>query len=404
MIDAHGHALHATVSPAAGRTRIAVSILVSHPIQYFVPVYRALAGIEDVDLRVVYRTRTGLDGYADAGFGRTVRWDVPLLDGYRSTFLSGKTTDHGFEPAIVGELARHRPDVLVLHGYGRPTNLVALAAARLLGVRVLMRGDTRASARHVGSAKRAIKRGLFGLLDGCIAIGAANRDYYRSLGVPEARIFFAPMAVDNDAFALRARDPVARRVARSELGIEEAATVVLFAGKLTRQKRVDDLLLAFLRVRAESGAILAIVGSGPEEGALRKLADGAEGRVRFLGFRNQSELPQLYAAADLFVLPSSDEAWGLVLNEAMAAGLPVVASDGVGAAPDLVTNKDTGCVYPCGDIDRLAEALDRLIGAPYERERMGRNAARLIERWSVQASARGIAEAVRSVSGDRWRA
>lgn len=391
-------------SATAPRVRIAVSVLVSHPIQYFVPVFRALAHVDDLDLRVVYRTRIGVDGYVDAGFNQAIRWDVPLLDGYRSTFLSDRVSDRGFEPAVFAELLRRRPDVLVMHGYARSTHLVALVLARLLGIRVLMRGDTRASPRHASRAKQALKRALFMLVDGCVAIGSANRDFYRSLGVAPERIFFAPMAIDNDAFALRRRDASARRDGRIELGIDARTPVLLYVGKLTRQKRIDDLLHAMARLRQESGALLLVAGSGPEEASLRELAARAAGRVRFLGFRNQSELPRLYAIADVLVLPAHDEAWGLVINEAMAAGLPVIVSDDVGAVPDLVAGKDTGLVYPCGDIERLLEAIGRLVDSPAERERMGHNAARLIEGWSVEASAHGIAKAVRALARERWPA
>lgn len=396
----------ATPSEAdAGQRRIAVTVLLSHPIQYFVPVYRRLAAADDLDVRVVYRTRVGVDGYTDAGFGRVVRWDIPLLDGYPFTFLSDKTRESGFEASLIGELIRHRPDVLVLHGYGRATNLVALAVAKMLGARVLMRGDTRGSAHRPRSAVRAaIKRTLFRLVDGCIAIGSDNRDYYRTLGVAERRISFSPMSVDNDAFALRARDRDIRADERRALGVGDATTLVLYAGKLTRQKRIGDLIEAFRRVRHDTDAVLVIAGSGPDESRLRELASGMRDRVRFLGFRNQTELPRVYAAADLFVLPSGDESWGLVVNEAMAAGLAVIVSDDIGAAPDLVDGKDTGIVYPCGDVDRLAEALERLLAAPAERERMGRNAAKLIERWSIDASAHGIADAVRAIARERRRA
>jgi glycosyltransferase involved in cell wall biosynthesis len=379
--------------------RTKLTVLVSHPIQYFVPVYRALARVADLDFSVLYRTRVGLDGYLDSGFGRTVQWDIPLLGGYPSTFLSAKTMVRGLEWSVVAHLLKHRPDVLVLHGYNHATNLLALVVAKLLGARVLMRGDTRVSAQHKASGWKArFKRLLFRLVDGCISIGTQNHLYYSTLGVPDHRTFFAPMCVDNRAFFLGGARSSVRCEQRALLNIPPDARVVLFASKLTERKRAGDLLQAFASLGGTfNDAVLLVVGSGAEEAALRSSAEALGSRVRFLGFRNQSELPQLYAASDVFVLPSVGEPWGLVVNEAMAAGLPVIVSDDVGAAPDLVEGKDTGLVFPVGDIDRLTRALEYLLDSSEARERMGRNASMLIDRWSVSASADGIAHAARAV-------
>lgn len=385
--------------------RIKFIVLVSHPIQYFAPVYRALAQHMDLDFTVLYRTRVGLDSYFDPGFGQTIQWDIPLLDGYRSEFLSSKSHLDGIEWSIIPKLLQHRPDVLLLHGYNQATNLLALLVAKLIGTRVLIRGDTRLSAHHGKSAwKKQFKQWLFRGIDGCVSIGSLNRNYYEWLGMPSERIYFAPFCIDNDAFDLGASRSMMREKFRRELGIELAARVIVFASKLTVRKRVMDLISAMAGIcKSHSDVILIVAGSGSEETALLESAAIKTGWLRFVGFKNQSELPVLFAASDLFVLPSSDEPWGLVVNEAMAAGLPVIVSDDVGAAPDLVEGKDTGLIFPVGDIRRLADALEYLLDSPEALERMGRNARAIIKEWSVSASAEGIARAVHSVVGCRAR-
>lgn len=379
-----------------------LGILVSHPIQYFVPVYRELARQSEIDLTVIYRTRVGIDAYHDPGFGQTVQWDIPLLDGYRSRFLSDKTSLTGFEPAVVKELIRQRFDVLMVHGYNSPTHLLAIAAAKLVGTRVLIRGDTRLQKHHLAAPfwKRLFKRMLFKTFDGFLAIGSLNREYYLTFGACPDRVFFAPFCVDNAVFALDSemRKEERRRV-RKMAGLPENCLVILSASKLIAVKRLQDLIHAFQSICERfPNTWLMIVGAGPLKDSLRAEVHNLElSRVRFLGFQNQSLLPSFYAASDIFAFPSSGDQWGLALNEVMAAGLPVIVSDEVGAAPDLVKGKGTGIVYRCGDVQALASSIAQLIESPDLRKKMSANARALISAWDVHACVEGIAHAANAV-------
>lgn len=375
--------------------RTSLMVLVSHPIQYFVPIYRALAQREDLDFSVLFRTRVGIDSYYDDGFGRTIRWDIPLLDGYRSRFLSSKLHTGGVEWSVVRELIKSRPNVLLLHGYSHVTNLLALIVARLLGSRVLMRGDTRTSVCHEKSVlKPWLKRLLFRLVDGFVSIGKENQKYYEGLGVPGNKIHFSPFSVDNAKFDLGASRMSIRREQRKQMDIPFGAKVVLFASKLVARKRAIDLLEAMEVIGAsDKDAILLIAGSGPLEENLRSSAGKMGARIRFVGFKNQTEMPALLAASDVFVLPSEAEPWGLIVNEAMAARLPVIVSDDVGAGPDLVEGKGTGLVYPVGNVVRLVEALESMLASDADRRRMAQRSFEVIQDWDVPVSAEGIARA-----------
>lgn len=382
-----------------------MGVLVSHPIQYFVPAYHELARTPGIALTVLFRARVGVDAYHDPGFGQTVQWDIPLLDGYAHQFLSRKTSLQGVEWSVVTALLHKRFDVLLVHGYNSLTNLLAIFVAKLTGTKILMRGDTRLEAHHKRIGLKALfKRMVFRCCDGFVAIGSLNREYYLQYGVPPERVFFAPFSVRNEQFAAspelreQHRDSI-----RAELGFESDSLIVLIAAKLIRLKRVDDLIRAFEKLADRfPKAFLVVAGSGDEEAKLRSLADESLGqRVRFIGFQNQSQLPALYAASDVFVLPGDSESWGLVINEAMAAGVPVVVSDEIGAAPDLVQGQETGFVFQLGNLDELANAISKLLAEPALRERLSANAVRLIRRWDVDECAAGIVNAALVVAGKK---
>lgn len=390
------------MSNAAG-SKLRLGVLVSHPIQYFAPLFREMAVSPEIDLTVIYRTRVGVDAYYDPGFGETVHWDIPLLDGYRYEFLSRKNSLRGFEPKIVGVLLRNRFDVLLVHGYNSVTNLLATAVAKLLGTKLLLRGDTRLQPHHMAAstAKRRFKRWLLNVFDGCVAIGSLNKAYYHTFGVPVDRLYFAPFSVDNAAFSLGPEEAAGRRAEmRESLSIPDQAVVVLYASKLTARKRPQDLLTAFGELSREfPDAWLVMAGSGEEMPRLSALAcEHRLERVRFIGFQNQRTLPGLYAASDLFVLPSQDEPWGLVVNEAMAAGLPVIVADGVGAMSDLIQGQGTGAVYPCGDVEALVKVLSAFVGSENRRRQMSEKARSFIRDWDVNISAAALIEAALAVA------
>ena len=389
------------MSSAAGR-KLKLGVLVSHPIQYFAPLFREMARQPEIDLTVLYRTRVGVDAYYDAGFGESVQWDIPLLDGYRHEFLSRKKSLRGFEPKIVGVLLRERFDVLLVHGYNSVTNLLALAVGKLLGAKLLLRGDTRLQPHHMAApaAMWWVKRWLISVFDGCVAIGSLNRAYYLALGAPEDRLYFAPFSVDNAAFSLGPEE-AAERCAdiRKLIAIPDQAVVVLYASKLIVRKRPQDLLTAFGVLSREFPDVwLVMAGSGEEMPRLRALvcAHRLE-RVRFIGFQNQQALPGLYAASDLFVVPSQEEPWGLVVNEVMAAGLPVIVTDEVGAAPDLIQGQGTGVVYPCGDVEALVKALTSFVGSAELRRQASEKARKLIRNWNVDICATAVIDAALAV-------
>ena len=322
-----------------------------------------------------------------------------MLAGYRSVFLgeAARTREPGgfwslVAPQVWNELRSGRYDVVWLHGHNYAANLIALMAAKTAGLPVMMRGET-----HLGLPCRGIKSmlrrplmgALYRLCDRLLAIGSANAAFYRAMGVPDHKIFLVPYSVDNDRFVKSAKLTDEQRTeVRKRYNVPTDRPSVLYAAKFTPRKRPGDLLKAARRLKSETDRPFTVVmaGSGELEPELRTFcADHALDNVVFTGFVNQSELPALYAASDVFVLPSEHEPWGLAVNEAMCAGLPVVVSREVGCVADLVRDGVNGYTPAAGDIDGLARALRRLIEDEGLRQRQGQASLARIQQWGYRA-------------------
>jgi glycosyltransferase involved in cell wall biosynthesis len=393
--------------PEDGRRRFRLAAVTSHPVQYQAPLFRRLAAHPEIDLTVFYGERWGLDTCFDPEFGVHLRWDVPLTEGYAARFLRNRGWGSGFfrvaNPGIVAALATGRFDAVLVHSYAHATALLGYLGAALRRVPVLLRTESellRPRPFRVRLARRLLLAPLLRSTAAVLAIGSANRDFHLHHGVSRDRMFWTPYGVDNDFFATFGRERARHRgEVRSEIGLPAETPVVLFAGKLVPRKRPADVIDAIARLAARPKACVVFVGDGGLRRALEARARAASVEARFVGFRNQSEIGRYYAAADVFVLPSEFETWGLVLNEAMACGLPVVASTGAGAARDLVVEGRNGFTFHAGDVGSLSRTLAQLLHDAALRERAGRASLEIIDRWSIERSVEGIGRALAYVTG-----
>jgi glycosyltransferase involved in cell wall biosynthesis len=391
---------------AIGRTRVAV--LNSHPIQYFAPLYAYLNAAPDLELTALYLSDFSIRGGRDVGFGQEVKWDLDLLAGYRSVFLgdAARTREpRGFwsliAPQLWKELRSGRYDVLWMHGHSYAANHLALMAAKSAGLPVMMRADTHLGL-HRSGFKSMLRRPVMGAFyrwcDRLLAVGSANAAYYRAMGVPDEKIFIMPYSVDNDRFVRSANITDQQRdEIRKRYNVPGDRPAVLFAAKFTQQKRPFDLLEAAqrLKVRMHRPFSVVMAGCGELEKELRAFcAEHALDNVVFTDFINQSELPGLYAASDVFVLPAENEAWGLAVNEAMCASLPVVVSREIGCVADLVRDGVNGYTPEAGDVAGLADVLQRLIEDEGLRRQQGRESLARIQQWSYQQCLEGIRSAL----------
>jgi glycosyltransferase involved in cell wall biosynthesis len=386
-----------------------IAYLTSHPIQYQAPLFRALAAHPDVTFRAYFASRLGLSGEVDAGFGTSVKWDLPLLDGYEHEFLWSpiKTSSTGSFLGLINPDAPLRikafdPDVVIVHGYSHFTTVWMDVVGSLLGLPILVRGDTHLLASRPTwkkTLKAVLLRTLARTWRGALAVGTLNAEYWRAYGVPADRIFMAPYAIDNERFmAAEGAATETASVWRAEFGIPTGAPVVGFVGKLMELKAPQVLIEAFARAGVDD-AHLVLTGAGPLEKRLKTLVAEMrlEARVHFRGFVNQLEIPAAYAIADVVALPSRLEAWGLAVNEAMCLSRPVIVSDQVGCAPDLVSPA-TGWVFPVDNVGALAACIR---DAFHDRDRlraMGTAARNLISNRGLTACVDAIVSATRVIA------
>lgn len=346
-----------------------LAILASHPIQYHAPLFRALADL--VEIKVFFAHLASKGDQSQAGFGVEFDWDVDLLSGFNHEFLnnlSAKPSTSRFfgcnTPDIAEKLDRWQPDVLLVMGWNLKTYWQGVWAAKSRGIPVMVRGDSHMKTPR-NRFKRFVKSLVYPILlrtfDVALYVGEYSRQYWEYYSYPEARMIFAPHCVDNEWFAARAT-PTARRDFRSQNRIGYNETVLLYVGKLLPLKRVVDIVNAAAVCKQRGHDVsVAIVGAGITIGNVKAVASATGVRLIELGFCNQSELPAIYAGSDVLVLASDSETWGLVANEALACGTPIIVSESCGCGPDLAADDRTGCIYPTGDIELLAEAIERRI-------------------------------------------
>jgi glycosyltransferase involved in cell wall biosynthesis len=378
-------------------------IFVTHPVQYHVPLWRGLAAHPALDVKVFYFSDHSVRGGLDPGFGVPVSWDVDMLSGYAHEFL---TRDADLQqpgsvriPDARALLARERPDWVLFGGYMFGFERQLAAWSRRSGARVLLRAefsDSSYGGRSAwkGIARDASLRAFYTRVDRFCYPGRSALTHLFRLGVPESRCFFSPYSVDDNLIA-RAKAQISRAAARAGLGLPADCHGLLFSGKLIARKAPLQLLDALERVPGRAKLALIVLGDGELRGELEPRARALLGeRLIMPGFVNQSQLGAYFRAADALILPSVQETWGLVVNEAMHYGLPVLVSEGVGCHLDLVQEGVTGYVHRVADAAQMAEHIARLLLEPARAQRMGREAERLVARYGMARSLRGVLRAL----------
>ena len=404
------------IVPPAPATRTArpirLTVVLTHPIQYFAPWFRHISVASPlIDLTVLYAS-SPTPAQQGVGFGQPFVWDVPLTEGYRHRIVRPAQPDDRFGsdryrgldvPEMVEAVRESRPDVVLTPGWNSITLVRVLRACRRMGVPVLYRGDTYLQSGPSGWMRapwHVRTRWRLRRFDGFLSVGRRSEAFLRYFGLPPGRIFSAPHCVDNAFFAEAGaawQAPDRREAVRREYGFDRETFVVLFAGKFETKKRPLDAIRAVGRLGA--GAGLLMVGGGPLEEACRREAAALGVRVSWPGFLNQPAMARAYAAADCLALPSDwGETWGLVVNEAMATGLPCVVSNRVGCGPDLVEPEVTGGTFPCGDLDAFAGELARVRARQADGHDFAAACRARVARSSVEQATAGLERACRAVT------
>jgi glycosyltransferase involved in cell wall biosynthesis len=393
--------------PSTESRRRRLLIINSHVIQYSSPNFRQLALDSRIDLLVAYCSMQGAESGIDPEFGVKVSWDQPLLEGYPWKSVPNRALQPGlgrffglWNPGLWELIRTGHFDAVLLTGYFYASAWIAIAAAKWFGVPILFVTDShglpswRARSTWKLHFKKWLVQRIFSLARVVLVSSTGGVEYVKSLGFPAKRIVLVPSAVDNEWWSEQAAN-ADRDAVRAAWNIPSNGSVALFCAKLQPWKGPGDLLEAFARANV-SGSYVVFAGDGPErfnlEISAREL--GISDRVRFLGFLNQSQLAAVYCAADLFVLPSLFEPFGLVVNEAMLCGLPVAVSDRVGARFDLVRADENGYVFRAGDVEALAAILRDILPDAEKRARLGAAAIRHMKTWSPREYAESMVLAV----------
>jgi glycosyltransferase involved in cell wall biosynthesis len=381
-----------------------LAYFVSHPIQYQAPLLRLISDDPNIDLTVFFYSSFSLNAYQDEGFGQVIKWDVPLTEGYRYQFLKcwGPSQRESWlkQPVaidIYNQLKHGKFDAVWVHGWSALCGLQAIMVCKRLGIPVLLRGESNGLTKELNLIKRMSKQvflnWLFQKVDAFLYIGSLNKQFYQKYGINEKRLFLVPYAVDNDFFqkqALLANS--SREILRKSLNLDPRRQIILYAAKLIDVKCPYDLLMAYCSLSIDKfqglKPYLLFVGDGVLREELETIANKmCCNSIKFLGFRNQSEMPAMYDLCDVFVLPSRFEPWGLAINEAMNAGKAVVVSDAVGCALNLVEDKKNGRIFPVGNVTALQESL---IWALANSQTAGARSLEIIESWGFREDIEGI--------------
>ncbi len=395
-----------TAQVSARRYRVAVVFPRAQP--YFCKFFQRLAAHPEIDLTVYFYSDVGRDGKLDPGYQIPLDWDVEMWSGFRYRVPPNRSLWPDlsrplgtFHPELLAELSPRSYDMVVMQRWWSLTTWLALPILLLRRIPILMYSDKSTFDWGKGlrrSLRNRLLRGLFRRTRAFLTVGRRNAEFYRSLGVPDVKMFPTPLAVDNEFFcAERRRLLPERNSLRGERGIPEDAVVILTLGRLVPLKGVDHLISAFARLR-DNRVHLLIAGDGPLRKELEALVRTRNTTgVHFAGFQNYSQIPACYAVSDVFVLPSYRESWGVVINEAMNFALPVVASRDGGAVGDLVENGANGLLFDYGDVKQLADHLEFLVTHPEERRRMGEESARRVADWNFDQGVEGFFSALRFV-------
>jgi glycosyltransferase involved in cell wall biosynthesis len=405
-----------------------LAIITSHPIQYNAPLFKLLASRGKIKIKVFYTWSQAIDKVEDPGFRRIVKWDIPLLDGYDYQVVENTSKTPGthhrkgiINPGLICEIQKWQPDAVLVYGWNFVSHFQVMKYFKG-NIPVLFRGDSTLldeSNNITTIVRRLYLKRVYKHIDYALYVGTNNKKYFQKHGLLKNQLVFAPHAIDNDRFSDSSekrynitQEPIdflkldrkyrmrsehtascnKNRLAykalewRRELGYTDTDIVVLFAGKFEPKKNPEILIEAVNQITKSPNrqiTKLLMVGNGILEDKLKAMSKD-NNNIKFMPFQNQTKMPILYRVCDIYCLPSVGETWGLAVNEAMASGRPVLVSDKVGCAIDLVKGNSTGWIFKHDDIDDLVNKLEKLASSKDHLMQMGKNAQEFIEACSFE--------------------
>lgn len=382
-----------------------LAIITTHPIQYNAPLFRLLTERKKINVKVFYTWGQSKNEVYDAKFGFTRSWDIPLLDGYEHEFVQN-TSKHPdsnrffgvINPGLTQQLKNENFDALLIIRWNVYSHLLLLQTFGKT-TKLFFRGDSHLLAKPKGIKglfKKSILKLVYRKVDTAFFVGTHNKAYFLQNGLTDRQLQYAPQAIDDIRFTKNLELLKTKALnERTALNIPLNAVVFLYAGKFYALKQLDLLITSFQQLKGEQYRLL-LVGNGEQEQYLKELAK-TDVRILFQPFYNQSDMPWVYRMADVFVLPSKSETWGLGVNEAMVCGLPAIVSDQCGCAPELIVKGKTGFVFKTNNAADLLKQLESFT-TKEKAAAMAPNVQAHIQQFSYEKAAEVIENAVLAAS------
>ena len=382
-----------------------LAIISTHPIQYNAPFFKHIVEKGQFEIKVFYTWSQSESGYInDPDFNINRKWDIDLLDGYDYCFIDNIAKDPGshhflgiINPGLISAVKTYKPNALLVYGWAFKSHLATIRYFKNK-LPVIFRGDS--NSIDIASGKVAILKSflrhiflswVYQHIDYALFVGKSNYDYYIQMGLKKDQLLYGPHAIDNQRFnSITAVKQHELAKWKKDLGIDLGNFVFLFVGKLEPKKNPLLLLEAFKKITHPS-AKLIFIGDGIFTNIIKDAAQ-KDARILLLGFQNQSIMPILYRIANVLILPSKGphETWGLTMNEAMASGLPIIASNKCGGAIDLVI-PTTGLIFESDNLDDLYKSMNYCINNPLICKSMGNYANKFIQQFSYTSTSNILA-------------
>jgi len=371
-----------------------LAIITTHPIQYNAPLFELLTTRKEIEIKVFYTWgQSVLDKKYDPGFGKVIEWDIPLLKGYIYEFvenLAKEKGSHHFKgidnPQLISRIKAYCPNAILVYGWSFKSHLKAMRYFKNK-IPVLFRGDSTLLNENGFISiflRRIFLRWVYSHIDFALVVGKNNYQYFRKAGLKNKQLIAAPHVVDNKRFMCESADcKAAAGQFRERLNILPDNLIVLYAGKFEEVKNPEILPEAFSLAKFNEQVHLVMVGNGNLETGLKQKYRN-HSHIHFMDFQNQLMMPAIYEEADVYVLPSKSETWGLAINEAMANGKAIIVSDNCGCAVDLVENGKNGYIFESGNCKDLGEKLELIFEDPEILEQMKKNSKEKIKKFSLE--------------------
>jgi glycosyltransferase involved in cell wall biosynthesis len=371
-----------------------LAIITTHPIQYYAPLFKHLTE-RGINCKVFYTWgEGGMKNKFDPSFGKTISWDIPLLDGYTYEFcenIAKQPGSHHYKgivtPKLISSIQQYGATHILIFGWNFKSHLQVMRFFKGK-IPVLFRGDSTLlnDSKEFSAKKIARKIALtwvYKYIDIAFYVGQANKKYYEFCGLKQSQLVFAPHAIDNTRFSQPSNQhKVFIHETHAKYGIAKNDCVIVFCGKFQTQKNPTILIDAFKKI-GNPNCHLFMIGNGEFETVLKEQAKGLT-NIHFLPFQNQSSMPAIYRLGDVYCLPSVSETWGLAVNEAMACSRAVLISNKCGCANDLVEDRVNGYVVESNNASDLLNKLILLTKDKQSLQKMGDASFKKVQQYSYE--------------------